>query len=206
MTGLYFNAIIYCQKWGVFMGNIEEILDVLDKNGKITDKRIAIFLLKKSPKVWNLLSEELQNDVEVILYHQPCAYVCRYVWGEDSRIGLSFVVNGDILCEPGFYAEYEKKEGLCEFIYSYIKNDIIYPMEIVDPTLKEVYKNLQRKFSCNCDYSYKPFDDFSDSKKSSSSDMEYCKKSFDKQDIDIFVQEALQEYARLLGEKQLRRK
>ena len=191
------------------MENIEYILGILDKDGKITDKGIAIELLKKSPKVWNLLSEELQNDIEVILYHQPSACVFKYVFSEDPHVGLSFVIDGDILCEPGFYAEYKKNDGrYCEFTHGYITHDVVYPDELVDSTLKEVYKNLQGKLKSKYEYSRKLFDGFAsnDNMESSFCDVEYSKKLFDKQDIDMLVQEALQEYAQLLGEEQVRRK
>ena len=184
------------------------ILDILDKNGKITDKKIAIELLKRSPKVWNLLSDELKKDVEVILYHQPNACVYWYRWVEHSRWGVKLIQSSGIICEPGFIAEYNRQTDYEEYSSDCISDEVIYSEGIDDSKLKEVYRNLQRKIKSENERISEPSNEFYENNisKSPYDDIDYYERKFNTENIDILVQEALNEYEQQMGEEHLRRR
>ena len=84
------------------MLSVEELMEKFDNKGKITDKETAIELLTISPKAWNLLSNELKQDEELMLYYQPKRYVETE---EGPTYGAAEVESGGRLYDKEFKIE-----------------------------------------------------------------------------------------------------
>lgn len=122
------------------MLSIEELTKKLNEKGKITDKQTAIELLMLSPDAWKILSSELQEDEEVMLYYQPKRYVET---DEGPTYGIYEPESGGILYDNAF--EIDGDVTVSSYFSVNIKS--VMPKCVIERSnnFKKAYMNVQKK-------------------------------------------------------------